>query len=161
MQKLSSELKKKVSSLERSARDNQDKADTWNMWGAILAVPTFGIFTAIAADQASDCRNEARWDLANAVSNKANAEIQTKAALLTQQVLIPSVAAFLEGLSVCQAFFAVTKAELVKMRDQGNKALSKKDNAKKMERHYKIMKTNGRRVDSDCKAFISCIGEVR
>jgi len=160
MKELSEKLRKRVNELKDTAREKEDTADTWDMWGAILALPTFGLITAIAANQVSDYHSEAKKCLAQAVANQANAEINTKAALLTQEVLIPSVEAFLEGLSVCQAFFAISKGELIKMRNQGTTATGKRDTPAKMKRHFTIMKKNGEKVDAACKAFISCIGEV-
>ncbi len=160
MQQLSEKLRKLEKELKTSASAKEDSANLWNIWVAILAIPTLGIFTAIASDQASECRSEAKQDLAQAVANQVNAEINTKAAWLTQEVLIPSVEAFLEGLNVCQAFFAVSKGELIKMRNNGTTADGKRENPSKMKRHFSIMKKNGVNVEIACKAFISSIGEV-
>ena len=160
MMNLSEILKKRVKEVEQTVQEKYDSADSWSFWGKVLALPTLGIFTAIASSQANGKVAEAEINLAMAVADEANAEIQIKAALLTQEILIPSVEKFLDGLSACQAYFAITKGELIKMKSQSTSAAGTKEMPAKMKRYFNIMKKNGRTVDSACQAFIGSIGQV-
>ena len=67
---------------------------------------------------------------------------------------------FLEGLSVCQAFFAETRANLIKMNSRVKIAVDKKDSSSNIKRQVNIMKSNAEKIDAACKVFFGCIGEV-
>lgn len=160
MEQLTLELKKKVIELDVKAREQQDSAQSWAFWGELLAVPTLGLSKVVTDKAVTSRRAEAIKTMTVAVAERTNADIATRAALNTQNVLIPAVKDFLAGLSVCQSFFAVTKASLSKMNSQANAAADKKDTGGKMKRHFKIMKTNAADINGVCNSFIGSIGEV-
>jgi hypothetical protein len=84
------------------------------------------------------------------------------------KVVFSSAQDFLEGLSVCQAFFAETKAELMKVQSQAEtaankaefmKASSQTENSNTL-RHFRIMKKNAADINANCRAFWACMAEV-
>jgi hypothetical protein len=156
LENVSAELKQKVSELEEAARQKEEAANTWSLWGHILAAFTLGISEAVTVPVALGLKAEARQELATAVALQANVDIEAEAAGLTKRELIPAVSQFLEGLSVWQTFFAVTKVELEKMRRNGNSVLD----GGKQKRFFLIMKNNGRKIDVACQRLLGCIGEV-
>jgi len=84
------------------------------------------------------------------------------------KVVFSSGQDFLEGLSVCQAFFAETKAELMKVQSQAETAANKAEFMKinsetensKTLRHFRIMKKNAADINANCRAFWACMAEV-
>jgi hypothetical protein len=69
---------------------------------------------------------------------------------------------------VCQAFFAETKAELMKVQNQAETAANKAEFIKvnnqtensKTLRHFRIMKKNAADINANCRAFWACMAEV-
>jgi hypothetical protein len=160
MKNLSDQLKKNYIALNKKAAEQHKEAETWSFWGDLLAVPTLGISKLVTDSAATSAQNESVKTMAEAVAASTNAEINTLAAIKTQEVLIPAVKDFLEGLSVCQRFFAETKAGLTKMSTKANEASAKKEAGLKMKRHFKLMKANAADINSVCMEFIGSIGEV-
>jgi hypothetical protein len=79
--------------------------------------------------------------------------------ILTQVELTVSLQEFLEGLSVCQAFFAETKAELDKMQSQAGASADKTETSR-AGRHFRLMKKYAVDINANCKAFWSTVAEV-
>ena len=160
MERLSSQLRSNVGLLHAAAARHAESADTWEMWGDGLMIATLGLSSLFTQGAVESRRAEANRNTAMAVAESANADIARQAACLTGQVLIPAVKNFLEGLSVCQAFFAETRANLIKMNSRAKIAVDKKDSSSNIKRQFNIMKSNAEKIDAACKVFFGCIGEV-
>jgi hypothetical protein len=95
---------------------------------------------------------EAKSLMVQKVSEKENARLAREAAKITQDVLIPAVAKFLDGLRECQSFFAQTKS---KLSNSGEKAVNMN-----LKNYYKIMKKNAEKINASCDCFFGVLGEV-
>jgi hypothetical protein len=160
IEELTRQLEGKVAELQRQARDKERKASNWNLFGSILAPFTFGASLAVGAVLASELEDEARSALAQMVSEQENARVATKAALMTKNVLIPVVGQFLDGLSVCQAFFAQTRFRLMKMSNSAQTAVDKQEAGNNIKMYYMMMKKNAVEINASCDHFVGALGEV-
>lgn len=160
LERLSAELRGRIRELEAEATASDETARFWSAWGRLLALPTLGLSSFICENGAEGHRANANRCLSTAVAETRKKEIATRAALITNDVLLPAIKEFLEGLSVCQAFFAETRGELVKMQGQAELAADKTDTSRTV-RHFRLMKKNAGDIAANCKAFWSCIAEVR
>ena len=90
---------------------------------------------------------------AEAVAKLANANIAEKAAILTQEELIPALASFIGGVQTCAKFFECTELELEKMFRLGDRG------PKKI--YFNMMRKNATRLSEDCKQFYGSLSDVR
>jgi hypothetical protein len=176
------EMEKKAKECKEEERDIRFKTALESMrasvFGAALAIPTFGISLAVGSAAADEVEKmgkglvadlqkeknkllcEARLAKAQVVSEKKQAEDATRAANITKEKLIPVVGKFLKGLEVWNTFFNQTKGELIKMSDKGQTALQKQNTSQNMERYYKLMKTNAAKINASCDCFNGALREV-
>jgi hypothetical protein len=95
------------------------------------------------------------------VAERENARVATNAAQVTKNVLIPVVGQFLEGLSVCQGFFAQTRFRLMKMSNSAQTAVEKREaGGNSLKMYYMMMKKNGGEINTSCNHFVAMLGEV-
>jgi predicted lactoylglutathione lyase/regulator of replication initiation timing len=161
MGRLTADLEQKVDDLQRRARDKQREADTWTMWGTVLAPVTLGVSAVLTAIPAHELEAEARSALRKMVGEKENAQVVANAAQLTKTVLIPVVSQFLDGLSVCQAFFAQTRFRLMKMSNSAETAGEKREEVNgRLRMYFAVMKKNAVEINTSCDQFVGSLAEV-
>jgi hypothetical protein len=91
LERLSAELRSRIRELEVEATTNDESARVWSAWGRLLALPTLGLASFVCEHNADVRRQEATRAASMAVAETNNAEIATRAALITNEVLIPAI----------------------------------------------------------------------
>jgi hypothetical protein len=162
MERLTTELEANVKALEHRAEVKRRQANFWSELGGFLAPFTMGISVAIAAVPASAMEDEEQMALRKMVAERENARVTANAAQLTKNVLIPVVGQFLEGLSVCQAFFAQTRFRLIKMSNSAKTAGEKREAGSNgsLRMYYLMMKKNAVEINTSCDHFVGSLAEV-
>jgi hypothetical protein len=184
MEQLTEQHQEKVDKLEKQAADKLGNAKVVKVMetvavaatltscaGVVLAPVTMGTsllvsevvagaVTVAAAKVQKELEVGAKSSLAQAVSEKENALVAANAAELTRGELIPVLKEFMEGLSVCQRFFAKAHAQLELMHEDAKKAVNKQKMNEKLNRHYKMMRRKAEQINTNCNNFIGSLGEV-
>jgi hypothetical protein len=91
LEQLSTALRDRISDLEKEAGQNESAAHLWSAWGRLLALPTFGLSSVFCEAEAQIRRSESVRASAMAVAETANKDIAMRAALITNEILIPSI----------------------------------------------------------------------
>ena len=91
LERLSTELRGRIRELESEAATSDESARYWSAWGRLLALPTLGLGSLICESNAQVWRAEATRSSSMAVAEMNNAEIATRAALITNEVLMPAI----------------------------------------------------------------------
>ena len=162
MEELTARLEAKGATLEAEARGHRNSAAAWKFWGDVLAPFTLGISRLVTEPVVDSRQSAANMTLAVAVAQTAQSEIVRKAARMTGAVLIPAVASILQALSVLQAFFAESRANLGKMSARAQTAAGKRENggSSSMKREYTFMRKNSGNIVASCNIFIHTVLEV-
>lgn len=139
--------------LKAKAAELENTADTKRTWGAITGWLTLGISSAILCSSAKNDVQQAQRKLAEALEKKENAKIATNAVNLTNNVLIPAVQDFINGMEACSSFLVNTKENLVKMKNYGEKGTQ--------ERYYNVMKKNAQILSNNSMKFLMMTDMMR
>ncbi|XP_063710646.1 uncharacterized protein LOC134839133 [Symsagittifera roscoffensis] len=139
--------------LIKEARESKEKAQSTRFWGAVFGGVTLGISAAICEGVASGHDLESDRKTAEAVAKLQNAEIASKAVMLTSTELIPAIGNFIKSLEVCVSFINLSKTKVEKMISAGNHGAKQK--------YYKMMKNRAKEISELCEMFVSVTDRMR
>ena len=151
--KMAQQYEDMAAGLKVKAKELETTADAKRFWGAITAVITVGISTAILESSAKGNMEQAQEKLAEAFARTENASIAQNAVAITNNVLIPAVQEFVSGMDACSSFLVNTKENLEKMRNSGEKGAK--------ERYYKAMKKRAQVLSTNSMKFLMMTDMMR
>ena len=150
---LVSELKDLAAEYEKKVEDLKGSANTKNAWAIALAfVP---IVNAIASPL---LLGSAQSNLAEAVANEKESEIQYAVARVVTDTLTPALGNFIDGLQHVAGFFEVIHQELKSFQKKGE-TVKEADKPKVM--HYKTMRSKANVIKNGCRGFFAVLPSVR
>ncbi|PIK60127.1 hypothetical protein BSL78_02941 [Apostichopus japonicus] len=149
--KLISELKDLNKTLMEKKAKLEAEAANSKAWAFGLAfVPFVGAIASPLLNMSAES------DLANAVAEGQQLNINEAAIMIVGDALIPALSAFLGGLNAVAGFFNIMKEELTTFHSKGEKAV---EDTKRL--HYIMMKRKAVEIKGSCKEFYAMIPGVR
>ena len=150
---LISEMKDLSEKLDKEVKELRQTAEAKQSWAfGLLFIPFVNVIASPILGASADT------DLVEAVGKQKEAEIQISAAKVANEVLVPALSKFIDGLRQIAGFFSVLHQELETFQSKGEKA-RQEDKPKRI--HYNVMKGKANRVMGECNQFFAVLPSVR
>ena len=149
---MASDYKKMAEDLEKEAKSWKDAAEAKQFWGWLTGAITAGISTVILNAFAKSDAEEAAEKASEAAAKSKNAEIAIRAVSITNNVVIPAIKDFLDGIHACSGFLIRTRESLEEMKNYGEHGPKKV--------YYQAMRNRAAELKETCLMFQMMTNEM-
>ena len=149
---MASDYKKMAEDLEQEAKGCKDRAEAKEFWGQATAAFTAGISTMILNAFAQKDEEDAARKASEAAAKSKNAEIAIRAVSITNNVVIPAIKDFLDGIHACSGFLIRTRESLEEMKNYGEHGPKKV--------YYQAMRNRAAELKETCLMFQMMTNEM-